>query len=334
MSFLRSFSISHTNLQVECKDRQLGERVIGAIEDSFFVTRNGSIPNSPNITLRFERGNSLFKVPERAQVLCSSPSLRVLKDGDFCYLTRGNSIFQLDLACSIGNGFVDPNFWEKPPKYQQEFLMLFLLWFFRNHGLYALHGNGLVKNDMGILFLGGSGSGKSTAALSLIRQGWGYLSDDVNLIRQSSDGIEALAFQKGFSFDPILSVHYPELSNPKIPHSLNGKKRFMDINVLYHDGQVNSCFPRVLIFPKIVFQSKSYIIQIDKSKALILLIENSGGIMLDKTIVAKQIEILKQLVSQTESYQLLLGLDLYEEPEKITEVLSEIVPKPQKSNSY
>ncbi|KAA3605898.1 MAG: hypothetical protein D8M57_04890 [Candidatus Scalindua sp. AMX11] len=316
-------------MQVECKDRRLGERVIGAIEDCFFMTRNGSISNSPDITLRFERENSLFKVPERAQVLCDSPSLRVLQDGDFCYLVRGNSIFKLNLACSRGNGSIDPHFWESPPKYQQEFLMLSLLWLFRNHGLYALHANGLVKDDFGILFLGGSGSGKSTAALSLIRQGWGYLSDDVNLIRHRSDGIEALAFQKGFSFDPHLSVLYPDLDNPMVPHSLNGHKRFLDINLLYPDGHLNSCFPRVLIFPKIVSQGKSHISQIEKSKGLIMLIENSGGIMLDKAIVAMQIEILKLLVSQTDCYQLFAGRDLYEEPEKITEVLSGIVPRPK-----
>ena len=322
MSFLKSFFISNINLQVECKDTRLSERVIGAIEDCFFMTGNGSIPNSPDITLRFEGGDSLFKVPERAQVLCISPSLRVLKDGDFFYLISGNSVFKIDLGFGIGIGYIDSAFWGNTPKFKQDFLVLSLLWLLRKHELYAIHANGLVKDGLGILFLGGTGSGKSTIALSLIRQGWGYLSDDVNLIRQRSDGIEALAFQKGFSFDPHLSVHYPELNNPMKTHSLNGQKRFLDINLLYPDGYLNSCFPRVLIFPKIVPESKSHIVQIDKTKALILLIENSGGIMLDKVIVTKQIEVLKQLVSQTESYQLLAGRDLYEEPEKVSEVLS------------
>ncbi len=324
MSLLKSFFISNINLQVECKDTRFSERVISSVEDCFFVTWNGSIPKSPDIILRFERGDSLFKVPERAQALCGSPSLRVLKDADFCYLIRGNSIFRLDLANSIGSGFIDSRFWESPPKYQQEFVMLALLWLLHSHELYALHANVLVKNDSGILFLGGSGSGKSTVAISLIRQGWGYLSDDVNLIRKSLEGIEALAFQKGFSFDPNLSIHYPDLNNHPEAHSLNGQKKFLDIGLLYPDGYLNSCLPRVLVFPEIVSQSKSRLIQIDKTKALILLIENSGGIMLDKAIVAKQTDILKQLVYQTDSYRLLAGRDLYEEPEKITEVLSEI----------
>ncbi|MBE9540782.1 MAG: hypothetical protein IMF01_00565 [Proteobacteria bacterium] len=55
---------------------------------------------------------------------------------------------------------------------------------------------------------------------------------------------------------------------------------------------------------------------------MILLIDNSGGIMVDKDKVVKQIEVLKQLVYQTDSYELIAGRDLYEKPEKISEVLS------------
>lgn len=51
--------------------------------------------------------------------------------------------------------------------------MVSLLWLLRNHGLYALHANALVKDKVGILLVGHTGSGKTTAALSLIRQGWG-----------------------------------------------------------------------------------------------------------------------------------------------------------------
>ena len=47
--------------------------------------------------------------------------------------------------------------------------------------------------------------------------------------------------------------------------------------------------------------------------------------MVDKEIVVKQIEVLKHLAYQSCSYQLLAGRDLYEEPEKISEVLSGVM---------
>jgi hypothetical protein len=272
--------------------------------------------------LRFKNNNISIKIPETAHKLSTSPSLRVLKDGDSCYLIREDSAFHLDLANSMGIGFIDSTFWDGHPKSQQEFLMLSLLWLLRKHGLYALHGNALVK-EAGILLVGGTGSGKSTTALSLIRQGWRYLSDDVTLLRYNLDGIEAIAFPKGFSIDPDLANHYPELSIP-FKASLNGQKRFLDINSICPDRFLFSCIPRVLIFPKIVPQDKSQIVPIYRTKALILLIDNSGGFIVGKKVVTKQIEVLKKLVYQTSHYQLLLGRDLYKEPEKIAEVLSEV----------
>jgi hypothetical protein len=197
MTFMRSYSISKVNLQVKCDDELLGKKVIGAINNHFFMTRNDSTPHYHNITLKFKNNNTSIKIPETAHELSTSSSLRVLKDGDFCYLIKEDSVSQLDLVNSMGVVSISPTFWRKPIKSQQEFLMLSLLWLLRQHGIYALHANGLVK-ESGILFVGGSGSGKSTSSLSLIRQGWSYLSDDVILLRNSLDGIEDRHSQKDF----------------------------------------------------------------------------------------------------------------------------------------
>lgn len=347
MAIIGSYSISQVNLQVECEDSQLAKRVIGAIDDYLLMTKNGSISNSHSITLRFKNNDFSIKVPETVQKLSTSSSLRVLKGGDFCYLISGDSIIQLDLKNSLGIGSLDSNFWRSPLKCKQDLLILSILWLLRPHSLYALHANGVVKDKIGVLIVGDTGSGKSTTALSLIRQGWGYLSDDVTLIRHSPDGIEAIAFRKGFSFDPNLANHYPELNDSLEAPSLNGTrfnqstlrpfdklrtqgsglttgKRFLDINSIYSDRFQPTCFPKVLTFPEIVSSDKSKLIPIERTKALVLLAENSGGIMVDKEMVVKQMEVLQRLVYQTFSYQLLAGRDLYEEPERISEILSDL----------
>ena len=324
MSIKRSYSISNVSLQVECGVNGLGKKVIRAFEDYVFMIRSGSLTSPHNISLNFRDANSSFKAPETAQELFTSSSLRVLKDGDFCYLVKEKAIFQLDLANSMGTGFMDSAFWEESPKSKQDFLMLSLLWLLRKHDLYGLHANGLDKDGSGALFIGGTGSGKSTIALSLIRQGWDYLSDDAILIRDSANEVEAVAFQRGFFFDPYIANHYPEL-NKTMETSSNGQKRFMDINTIYPDRFLPKCIPKALIFSKIVPQDKSCLIPIDRTKAMILLIENSGGIMVEKEMVVKQIEVLKHLTYQSNSYQLLAGHDLYEEPEKISEVMSGVM---------
>ncbi len=322
-----SYSISKINLQLECEGNELRKKVIRAIEDYFFMSRNNSNNNPTRITLRFKNSNFPIKSLSASDELVSSPSLRVLRDGEFIYIIKGKSVFKIDIANSRGIGYLDSTFWEITPKLKQEFLLFSLLWLLRKHGLYALHANSIVKDECGILFLGSSGSGKSTIALSLIRQGWSYLSDDITLLRDNFDIIEAIAFKKGFSFYPHLANNFAELNKLLETSSSNGQKRFLDISSLYPDMALSSCSPKVLVFPKIVSQRKSQLIPIDRAKTLVLLIENSGGIMVDDVMVTKQVEILKRLVYQTDNYQLLAGQDLYEEPEKISEVISGIITK-------
>ena len=54
-------------------------------------------------------------------------------------------------------------------------------WLMKNKGLF-LHGNGLIKNNKGIILLGESGSGKTTLTKMLISDGWSLLCDDRTII--------------------------------------------------------------------------------------------------------------------------------------------------------
>jgi hypothetical protein len=325
MRLVQSYLLSNVNLLVKCHDQQISQKVIETFDDCFFLEKAANQPNFPRLTLRYKNNNFTSKTPESAKQLVCSASLCVLKNGNVCYLLKGNSVFQLELAKSIGTGFIDADFWKIPPKSKQEFFMLSLLWLLRPNNIYALHANGIVKDGIGFLFVGGTGSGKSTTAISLIRQGWEFLSDDVTLLRSDSKKIEAMAFVKGFSIDPQLASRCPELRGLEETSSWNESKIYINTESLYPDQFLSCCLPKVLIFPKIVSRRKSKLLPVDWAKALILLIENSGGIMLDKNMADNQIKVLKQLIYQTSSYQLLAGLDLYKEPEKISEIISQLL---------
>ncbi len=110
MSIIRSYFISKVSLHIAYEDDDLSKRVVDAMDEYFFMRRDGSITESNNITLKLKNNNVPFNVPETAQELSSSPSLRVLKDGDFCYLISGDSTFQLEHAKKIGIGYIDSTF--------------------------------------------------------------------------------------------------------------------------------------------------------------------------------------------------------------------------------
>jgi len=321
MSIVNSYFILDIALHIECKDSWLNKKVTSVIRDYFCLSENRLSTNTKSITLQFRSDDNHIKVPTIAQELFSSTTLRVLKDGDICYLIRGNSIFKLNLEDNTGIGFIDPLFWEAPFKSQQEFFMLALIWLFRNNALYAIHGNTLVNENDGTIILGDSGSGKSTAAIGLIRAGWKYLADDIALLQDNCGTIEALAFTTGFSIDPDLANRYEEFNLTTDKLSLNGQKKFLNINDIYPDRFVSSCVPKTLIFSEIVPEDHSRLIPIDRTEALVRIAMNSGGIMIDKDGTIKQFDILKKLIKQASSYKLFAGRDIYKEPRTIAKIL-------------
>jgi hypothetical protein len=61
------------------------------------------------------------------------------------------------------------------------------LLYIRRHGLFCIHAASLTLDGTGFLIVGKSGSGKSTAALALVRSGFTMLSDELTVI-DSRDG--------------------------------------------------------------------------------------------------------------------------------------------------
>lgn len=319
------YKISSVNVQIRCDEERLFMRVAAAFDDSFFLTRVETGLEKHQISLRFQNRTVPFEVSGAAREISVSPSLRIIRDENYYFLMGEDSVFKLDIAEGLGTGFLNTTFWEKEPKEKQAFLMLSLLWLLRKHRVYGLHGNALVKDGHGIVLVGGTCSGKSTTALSLIRDGWQYLSDDVTLLRKSDRGVEAVALQKGFSVDPALAKHYPELQEPLSSSSSNGRKRLIDLDSIYPGRHVLQCIPSILIFPSIVHEERSQLIPLDNVAALIELSWNCGGIFVDRDMVEVQMEVLKQLAYQASSYQLLAGRDLHEEPQRVANILSEAV---------
>ena len=107
--------------------------------------------------------------------------------------------------------------------------------------------------------VGESGCGKSTLAIQLIREGWGYLSDDAVLLRLQPEGVEALAFRKPFSINTDNDTQYADLpyGGEDGPHPPGNKKRRVDIQDAYPEQYVTGCVPRIVVFPRIISEAQS-----------------------------------------------------------------------------
>ncbi|TLD42026.1 MAG: hypothetical protein JETT_1735 [Candidatus Jettenia ecosi] len=286
-----------------------------------FVKLSG-IANSVHIELKFTTTDASLDIPHSVSGPFCCYDLSVFEAGGCVYLTDGLSIFQLQPQAGTGFVTLHRSFKEKPLLSKYNFFLIGLIHLLAPLGFYDLHAAALLREGIGYLFLGKSGSGKSSTALSLVHQGWQYISDDTLFLRPSAVGVEVFAFRKHFYLDTTLVRHYPEIA-PYLEEPIyeESAKRFLDMELVYPNKFWSNCFPRVLIYTQIVSQPESKLIHIDQTSALIKLMRQSASLFFKRQGVNVHLETLRRLVSQSYSYELLAGRDFYEEPEKISDFL-------------
>ena len=117
----------------------------------------------------------------------------------------------------------------------------------------------------------------------------------------------------------VLLQHYPEIAPYlEAPNKSESTKRFLDLESVYPNQYRPSFLPKVLGCTLIVPQHESKLISIDQTSALIKLMRQSASLLFKRRDINVHLDVLKRLVYQSETYQLLAGKDLYEEPDKIS----------------
>jgi hypothetical protein len=179
------------------------------------------------------------------------------------------------------------------------------------------------RTGEGLLLIGRPGSGKSTLALGLIRQGWGYLSDDAILLCRQVEGVEALACRQPFYLDADAAAFAALPLGEAEPDTAGGWKRRVEIRAAYPGQSVARCLPRVLLFTSIIRHPRSMIRPIDPHRALRHLLAESAPQLFDRRTMPRHFDVLARLVQQTATYELQAGRDLYHHSAKLTELLAE-----------
>jgi len=310
------FERKYTLFGVAIQVRTSQARVVEAL-GRFFGQFPGN-ESEPTATIKFDlcASESFGQAPSipLSAKLVSSPkdTLRAFKTRNRLYFLLNGSWLTMSLPDLEITGALDCTTLSRYSDIHSLFLTILCV-LLHYCGVHMLHAAGLEHAGKGYLLVGESQSGKSTAAISLVREGWHYLGDDLLFVQKVGSQVQALAVHNEFKVDEqVICRLIPEATNDltfKLPEC---DKLILKMCRLF-PGQVEvSCVPHFLLFPEIVPQATSELVTMQRSDAVKRIIVSSPLLFLDSRPAAKHLEVLAGLVRQVKSFRLLAGSDVIE----------------------
>ncbi|MDV2502896.1 MAG: hypothetical protein RX318_02960 [bacterium] len=256
------------------------------------------------------------------KALVQFANVSCIQDGSsFSFHTKDGSFLKADIEAGRTWGFLSKDLIGAPRYVFNDLLMAPLMEMLKQRGFFGLHAAALTKDSAGYLFPGNAESGKTTIALSLLKEGFQYLADDKVLLRKEDNGITALAFTRRFNIDPNISRYYPELGFLEDLKPLPGTtKRAFDISKVYPGTFLSRCRPKFLIHLHKTSELRSRRTRLSPNESFVRL-ANQTVPSLRKEITEKQLQLLADLARGTESHLLQIGEDLNGTPERFLELL-------------
>lgn len=323
-AFAHCYSLHGLNLTIQCEDRALADESEQLFASLPFEKSERFDPHF-HLTLNFRRSEKATRIPCGSLKPYVVNGISIFETEGTVNITDGDSTFYIQPWSVQGAVLLHSSFKKKTLASKYNFLLLGLTYLFSYQGLFDLHGAALAYHGIGYVFLGESGSGKSSMALNLVGQGWKYASDDSLLLKSNGKSVEILSFRKIFFVDPAAALNYPELDTLVFKiDNVSGSKSFLDLEKVYPNQFQASIVPKILIFSKITHDRKSSVQLLSKGQALANLLKQSASIFFNRQAISQHTQTLKNLIEQCNCYQLLAGRDLYDEPDKIIKILPKL----------
>jgi hypothetical protein len=272
------YTFHNLTLEVRQEREETGKGLAALLHELSWVS-TPALGRAVSLRLSVSCPDGGLRAPPLVHAVFRADGFCGLEDKNDFYLTDGSSLFHLQAVQGQGYAYLAPSFFAKPRFLQRNFWAFGLLKLLRPLGFYSLHAAGVVTpQGLGLLIVGGSGSGKSTLAIGLIRQGWGYLSDDAVLLWLQPEGVEALAFRKNFYVNAGAAGEYTDLPlGEEVPDATGEQRRKVCIEEAYPEQYMSRCLPRVLLFSRIVpHPYNSTLLPLDRLSALRNLLAHSG----------------------------------------------------------
>jgi hypothetical protein len=276
----------------------------------------GNICSGEALDLKLKTCKSPYSLPPDAVKEITGPWITYFsRRNEIYFISRDGSLISLDTVLREAKGFLTHDILKDP---SNSFILVSepLAEILKLRGLYCLHAAALCNGDISILVSGPSGCGKTTTSLSLVANGFKYVSDDTVLIEKLNDGVTVYPLYKSFNIDQDTARRFPQIFKDGYNPFPEKGKLTIEISEIIPGSHIQSAKPDVIVFPKIISGANSKIRPVGELEVYQRLLSQII-LAIDKNVAKRQLNALGRLVKQTRGFELLSGKDLYENPGSI-----------------
>ncbi len=172
----------------------------------------------------------------------------------------------------------------------------------RQHNRFYVHASGVVNNrGRALMFVGASGTGKSTLAFALARQGWRMLGDDGVVLEPLGDSVLAHGWSSPSMVSTSLAPFFPEMLGSEAPPRAGDERKRIPIDL----PKASHARLAAIIF---VSQGEhGSLSPCGQAHALTILIAQSPWVLLGDAESASHFRALEAIAGATPSYELVHG---------------------------
>lgn len=183
----------------------------------------------------------------------------------------------------------------------------------RRQGIFLLHAFGIARQQEAVLFVGPTGSGKTTAGLALVLNGWQLLGNDLIMLTQTAAGIVANPTPGTIRIRPQTAALLNSLHEEPLPTTPISTQQFVSRwGLLQGEKQLVSA----VYFPHIHPDQSTRRTPLARSIGLVKLLEASVD-RWDTAMLKNHMGLLQQLVHQAHMFELINGRSIHSLPDQL-----------------
>jgi hypothetical protein len=191
----------------------------------------------------------------------------------------------------------------------------------RRVGIFEIHSAGVVPpgREAVIMFAGPSGCGKSTLTSQLARCGWGYLSDDILLLKEHDRKVAAHSFRRFFALtaNTLAASKLPGATAENTKARITPQEHFQQV-------PIETARAGTIIYPEITTAERSRINQLTTAESMQRILRLCPWASYDKPTSAEHLKVLGLLANTTTAFELFAGADILKDANAAADLIQRV----------